>query len=90
MALQLARVGGLILGLGIVEHVVNRVPAALAGLEGAHLAPGPAGVNDPAHLSALLKKWMKINDLRLAAVIVIWAALCAYFVIKPDLPAALG
>ena len=33
---------------------------------------------------------MRINDLRWVAVIVMWAALCWYFVAKPDLPAALG
>ena len=49
-----------------------------------------AGVYDVARLDGLLRKWMRINDLRWAAVIVMWAALCAYFVIKPDLPAALG
>ena len=49
-----------------------------------------AGVSDPQRLTVLLRKWMKINDLRLFAVIVMWAALCAFFVIKPDLPSALG
>jgi hypothetical protein len=49
-----------------------------------------AGVEDEARLRVLLTKWMKINDLRWAAVIVMWAALCWYFVAKPDLPAALG
>ena len=49
-----------------------------------------AGVEDEARLQVLLKKWMRINDLRWAAVIVMWAALCWYFVAKPDLPAALG
>lgn len=49
-----------------------------------------AGVSDEARLRELLQRWMKINDLRWAAVIIMWAALCAYFVIKPDLPSALG
>ena len=49
-----------------------------------------AGVSDPQRLTVLLTKWMKINDLRLFAVIVMWGALCAFFVIKPDLPSALG
>jgi hypothetical protein len=49
-----------------------------------------AGVHDVARLDELLRKWMRINDLRWIAVIVMWSALCAYFVIKPDLPAALG
>ena len=48
-----------------------------------------AGVQDEQHLRDLLRKWMKINDLRWAAVIVMWGALCWYFVSKPDLPAAL-
>jgi hypothetical protein len=49
-----------------------------------------AGVQDPERLTVLLRKWMKINDLRLAAVVIMWAALCWYFVQKPDLPGALG
>lgn len=49
-----------------------------------------AGVQDPERLTVLLRKWMRINDLRWAAVIVMWAALCWYFVAKPDLPGALG
>lgn len=49
-----------------------------------------AGAIDPQRLTVLLRKWMKINDLRWIAVIVMWGALCAYFVIKPDLPGALG
>jgi hypothetical protein len=49
-----------------------------------------AGVRDEEHLRGLLRKWMKINDLRWAAVIVMWGALCWYFVQKPDLPGALG
>lgn len=49
-----------------------------------------AGVQDQARLSELLVKWKKINDLRWAAVILMWAALCWYFVAKPDLPAALA
>ena len=49
-----------------------------------------AGVEDEARLRVLLRKWMRINDLRWAAVIVMWAALCWYFVAKPDLPSALG
>jgi hypothetical protein len=49
-----------------------------------------AGVKDQARLTVLLNKWMKINDLRWAAVIIMWAALCWYFVAKPDLPGALG
>jgi hypothetical protein len=49
-----------------------------------------AGVRDEEHLRALLRKWMKINDLRWAAVIVMWGTLCWYFVQKPDLPGALG
>ena len=49
-----------------------------------------AGVRDETRLRSLLRRWMKINDLRWAAVIVMWAALCWYFVAKPDLPAALG
>lgn len=49
-----------------------------------------AGVTDAGRLDALLRKWMRINDLRWAAVIVMWAALCWYFVAKPDLPGALG
>jgi hypothetical protein len=48
-----------------------------------------AGV-DEARLTVLLQKWMKINDLRWAAVIIMWCALCAYFVAKPDLPGILG
>jgi len=48
-----------------------------------------AGVRDQARLTEILKKWMKINDLRWAAVIVMWAALCWFFVAKGDLPAAL-
>ena len=48
-----------------------------------------AGVTDEHQLSALLKKWMRINDLRWASVIVMWGALCWYFVAKADLPAAL-
>lgn len=49
-----------------------------------------AGVSDEARLRVLLRKWMRVNDLRWAAVIVMWTALCWYFVAKPDLPAALG
>ena len=49
-----------------------------------------AGVTDQARLTVLLRKWMKINDLRLAAVVIMWSALCWYFVAKPDLPSALG
>lgn len=49
-----------------------------------------AGVQDEARLSVLLKRWMKINDLRWASVIVMWTALVWYFVDKPDLPSALG
>jgi small-conductance mechanosensitive channel len=49
-----------------------------------------AGVQDEQRLTELLRKWMKINDLRLAAVVIMWAALCWYFVQKPDLPGALG
>jgi hypothetical protein len=49
-----------------------------------------AGVHDAARLDALLHKWMRINDLRWGAVIIMWAALCAFFVAKPDLPSALG
>jgi hypothetical protein len=49
-----------------------------------------AGVHDAARLDVLLNKWMRINDLRWGAVIVMWGALCCYFVAKPDLPAALG
>lgn len=49
-----------------------------------------AGVSDEARLRELLQRWMKINDLRWAAVIVMWCALCWYFVDKPDLPGALG
>ncbi|MCA1656677.1 MAG: hypothetical protein LC713_03035, partial [Actinobacteria bacterium] len=48
-----------------------------------------AGVRDEARLNQLLIRWMKINDLRWAAVIVMWGALCWYFVAKADLPAAL-
>ncbi len=48
-----------------------------------------AGVADQARLTVLLQRWMKINDLRLAAVVVMWAALCWYFVAKGDLPDAL-
>jgi hypothetical protein len=48
------------------------------------------GEYDDARLQELLRRWMKINDLRLAAVVVMWAALCWYFVQKPDLPGALG
>jgi len=49
-----------------------------------------AGVGDPGRLNELLRKWMRINDLRWIAVIVMWGALCWYFVAKPDLPDALG
>lgn len=49
-----------------------------------------AGVSDPERLTVLLQRWMKINDLRWAAVVVMWAALCWYFVAKPDLPSVLG
>ena len=49
-----------------------------------------AGVEDEGRLTELLKRWMRINDLRWAAVIVMWGALCWYFVAKPDLPGALG
>ena len=49
-----------------------------------------SGVRDEARLRVLLRKWMRINDLRWAAVIVMWSALCWYFVAKPDLPSALG
>ncbi|MDQ3980296.1 MAG: hypothetical protein M3314_12200 [Actinomycetota bacterium] len=48
-----------------------------------------SGVHDQAQLAALLRKWMKINDLRWASVIIMWGALCWYFVAKADLPAAL-
>lgn len=41
-----------------------------------------AGARDEARLNQLLVRWMKINDLRWAAVIVMWAALCWYFVAK--------
>jgi len=49
-----------------------------------------AGVSDMDRLTVLLKKWMKLNDLRWAAVIVMWCAMAWFFVWKPDLPAALG
>ena len=49
-----------------------------------------AGNYDDDGLRKLLERWMKINDLRLAAVVIMWAALCWYFVQKPDLPGALG
>ena len=49
-----------------------------------------AGVRDPGRLNELLRQWMRINDLRWIAVIVMWGALCWYFVAKPDLPDALG
>jgi|AntDryMetagUQ255_1029468.scaffolds.fasta_scaffold00814_4 hypothetical protein len=49
-----------------------------------------AGVSDMDRLTVLLKRWMKLNDLRWAAVIVMWGAVCWYFVQKPDLPGALG
>lgn len=49
-----------------------------------------AGVSDQARRMELLRKWMRINDLRWAAVIVMWDALCWYFVAKADLPGALG
>ena len=48
-----------------------------------------AGVRDQARLSELLVKWMKINDLRWVAAIVMWGSLCWYAVAKADLPAAL-
>ena len=49
-----------------------------------------AGDYDDEGLHALLRRWMKINDLRLVAVAVMWASVCWYFVQKPDPPAALG
>jgi hypothetical protein len=45
---------------------------------------------DDEGLRALLRRWMKINDLRLVAVAVMWASVCWYFVQKPDPAAALG
>ena len=48
-----------------------------------------AGVRDQKRLNELLTKWMKINDIRWFAVIIMWAALCWYFVAKADLPAHL-
>jgi hypothetical protein len=48
-----------------------------------------AGVQDQARLDSLLMRWMRINDLRWVAVIVMWGALCWYFVAKGDLPAEL-
>jgi hypothetical protein len=48
------------------------------------------GDYDDAGLRELLGRWMRINDLRLAAVVVMWGAIVWYFVQKPDLPSALG
>ena len=49
-----------------------------------------AGIDDPEQLTTVLRKWMKINNLRWLSVIVFWAATAAYFVAKPDLPSAIG
>lgn len=49
-----------------------------------------AGVADLAEMTALLQRWMKINNIRWGVVIVFWCSVVWYFVEKPDLPAALG
>lgn len=48
-----------------------------------------AAETDETRLQALLRRWVRFNDLRWSAVLVMWAALAWYFVAKPNLPAAL-
>jgi len=47
------------------------------------------GVSDPAHFSALMQRWMFLNDIRWVLMSVMWIALVYYFVARGRLAEAL-